>query len=199
MKSAQRFVLDTSAFTGISKSKQDIDKHISEMIRLISKAKKANITCYTSPSVWQEIINLFGCKNVSDKQVCMLDAWLVKRSPSRMEILMPSEFLYQYILEVRDRFNKGLREAEKAVLAVGGNRPDPEVVKDLREHYKTAVRQGLLDSVEDLDIILLAKELEACVVAKDAGIKDWAGKWGLSYIDGERFPTVLKEYLGKGK
>ena len=109
----------------------------------------------------------------------------------------PTEFIYQYVGEIRDRFNKGLRESEKAVLAKGGNRPDSAVIKDLREKYRVAIRKGILDSKEDLDVLLLAKEMKASVVAKDEGIMEWAEKWGIPFIEAESFPKLLKQRINK--
>ena len=198
----QRFVLDTSAFTGLNKTKKETEKHILDLIKLISKAKKANVTCYIPPLVWEELHGLLIGKKIAKKHINTLDAWLVQKSPSRMELLVPAEFVYEYVGEVRTRINKGLREAEKAVLEVcknKGDRKDAIVIKDLRNKYRTKMRQGMLDSIEDLDVLMLAKELKAGVVSADQGIKCWSKKWGIRFIDGKTFPKLLKEYIKGGK
>ena len=194
----QRFVLDTSSFTSVNKAREGTEKHIIKMITLISKAKKSKITCYCPPIVWEELKGVLESKKIPVKEIRKLDAWLVQKSPSRMELMIPAEFLYEYVGEVRERFNKGLREAEKAVLSKGGNRPDELVIKDLREKYKTSMRQGILDSKEDLDVLLLAKELSAGVVTSDEGMKKWAKKWGIRVINSSSFPELLNEYIKKG-
>jgi predicted DNA-binding protein (UPF0278 family) len=56
------------------------------------------------------------------------------------------------------------------------------------------MRQGLLDSAPDLDVLLLAKELEAGV-SSDIGIKKWSEKLGLRFVEASKFPRMLKEYL----
>ncbi|MFH0986977.1 MAG: RNA ligase partner protein [Candidatus Micrarchaeota archaeon] len=193
----QKFVIDTSALTGLSAKKPAIKRHILLLIELISKAKKKGIVCYTPPSVWKEMKGLLENKKIPAKEIKRLDAWLVQKSVCKDELKVPCEFLYEYISEVRQRFGKGLREAEKAVLSVGGNRPDPVVIGELRDKFKKAMRQGLVDSIEDLDVLMLAKELDAGIVAKDEGIKKWAKHWGIRFIDGESFPVLLKEYLKK--
>ena len=53
----------------------------------------------------------------------------------------------------------------------------------------------LLDSAPDLDVLLLAKEMDAGVVAVDEGIRRWAEKLGLRYVEGNSFPRMLEEYL----
>ena len=193
----QRFVLDTSAFMNLGSTKKGINKNIENLAGLISECKDVGVSCYTPPLVWKELKGMLERKKLSKATINKLDAWLIQKSPSRYELQVPSEFLYEYIAEVRNRFNKGLRESEKAVLAIGGNRPDPDVIRDLRDKYRTAMRQGLLDSIEDLEVLLLAKELGAGVVAKDAGIKRWAREWGIRFIDADSFPKLMKEYVGK--
>ncbi len=109
-----------------------------------------------------------------------------------MELMLPSQFLHDYVVEVRERLNKGLREAEKAVGRTGGKETSEEIISDLRDKYRIAVRKGLLDSKEDLDVLLLAKELGATVIAKDEGIREWAEKWGIRFIDSRNFAKHLK-------
>lgn len=193
----QHFVLDTSAFTSLGRSKKEINRNIVKLVDLICTCKDAGISCYTPPMVWKELKGMLERKGLTKATINRLDAWLIQKSPSRYELQVPSEFLYGYIAEVRERFNKGLRESEKAVLAIGGNRPDPHVIRDLRNKYRVAMRQGLLDSIEDLEVLLLAKELGAGVVAKDIGIKRWAKDWGIRFIDANSFPGLIKEYMGK--
>jgi len=42
---------------------------------------------------------------------------------------------------------------------------------------------------------VLARELEAGVDSEDTGLVDWAEAYGLRYIRGRDFPTLLNEYL----
>ncbi|MGA2675890.1 MAG: PIN domain-containing protein, partial [Methanobacterium sp.] len=50
-------------------------------------------------------------------------------------------------------------------------------------------------SAPDLDVLLLAKELDAGVVAADEGIKVWAERLGLRFLSAKSFPKMMKEYL----
>lgn len=188
----QRFVLDTSAFTAGAVT----EERIVLTVLLVAEAKrKANISCYIPPSVWEELAGMLERKGISRETTRILDAWTIQKAPSRFELAVPSEFIYEYIGEVRERFNRGLREAEKAVLKKGAA---PEnIIKELRESYRTAIRKGLVDSHEDLDVLMLAKELSAGIVAKDEGIMKWAKKWGIRFIDADSFPRLLEEYVRK--
>lgn len=192
----QRFVLDTSAFTGLSESKAAIEKHIAKLIKLIGAAKKAGVSCYLPPSVWDELKGMLERKGISKKLIDNLDVWTIEKAPSRLELSVPAEFIYEYIMEVRNRIDKGLREAEKAVLKTH-HAPESHgnIIGELRQKYKLAMRQGMLDSKEDLDVLLLAKELNAGIVAADEGIMRWAKRWGLRYEQARLFPRLVEEYL----
>ncbi len=191
----QRFVIDTSALTSMGDTKKEINENIREIIELIAKAKKANITCYTPPSVWLEMEGILRNKGITPEEVNKLNSWLIQKSPSRAELKVPAEFIYQYIMEIRKRMDKGLREAEKAVTKKDKGEPMEKVIRDLRDSYRSSLRQGIVDSIEDLSVLLLARELNGGIVAKDLGIEDWATKWGIRYIEAEAFPTLIKEYL----
>jgi len=66
---------------------------------------------------------------------------------------------------------------------------------DFRKRYRIALRKGTLDSAPDLDVLLLAKELGAGVVAADEGIKVWAERLGLRFLSAKSFPKMMEEYL----
>lgn len=57
------------------------------------------------------------------------------------------------------------------------------------------MRYGILDSAPDIDVLILAKELDAAVVASDFGIQKWAEELGVRFVPAHTFPMILKEYL----
>lgn len=73
--------------------------------------------------------------------------------------------------------------------------PVDHVISDLRSEYRKTLRRGVLDSREDFDLLILARELDAGVVTEDTGIINWAEDFGLRYLRGRDFPTLLEEYL----
>ncbi len=103
------------------------------------------------------------------------------RSPKRYRLMIPAEILYELIDELRHRIDKGLRIAEQAVAARGDSQD--ELVRKLRARYREALRQGIVDSKEDMDVILLAFELGAMVASADQGIITWADKLGLPIMN----------------
>jgi RNA ligase partner protein len=77
--------------------------------------------------------------------------------------------------------------------------PIDHVISDLRSDYRETLRRGVLDSREDFDLLVLARELDAGVVTEDTGIVNWAEDFGLRYLRGRDFPTLLEEYLEASK
>ncbi len=196
----QRFVLDTTAFTHF---KENICENIDKLLNLIAKARmKLNISCHVPyPSVYDEIIHFLKNNNCSEEIILKFDTWLVKKSPNRYEVVIPVDIFYEYIRDMRERINKGLRISENIIreafiLGRAGNEARlGEIIKSFRNKYREALRYGTIDSVPDLDVLILAKELDAGVVACDEGIKKWSEKLGLRFVNGEKFPKILEEYL----
>lgn len=209
----QRFVLDTSAFITeeIRRDDEDLEEAMLRLLDLISEAKiKLNISCYIPPSTYQELETILKNREVSDEVLTQLNTWMIKKNPSRFEVMIPSEIVYEFIGDIRDRMNKGLRVSEKAVRKAQESKEEnvddhehmteiDKVISDLRSEYRSALRQGVLDSREDLDLLILARELEAGVVTEDTGIINWAEDFGLRYLKARDFPGLLEEYLKAGE
>ncbi|ABR54688.1 Protein of unknown function UPF0278 [Methanococcus vannielii SB] len=214
----QRFCLDTTAITdsGVRKSlgATNISESAEKIMDIISKARvKLDISCHIPyNTVYNELIgflNREGCKN---EIIIKVDTWLVKKTPNRYEIKIPSEILYEYIKDLRERINKGMRISENAMYETAleayilkkpeeKNKDDvlnevlSKTVNNFRDKYRNALRGGTLDSAPDLDVLLLAKELDAAVVANDEGIEKWAQRLGLRFVNAKDFPFILQEYL----
>ncbi|MCX6676155.1 MAG: RNA ligase partner protein, partial [Methanothrix sp.] len=69
------------------------------------------------------------------------------------------------------------------------------IIRKFREKYRAALRYGILDSAPDIDVLLLAKELDAAVVSQDLGIQRWAEQLGLRFMESRSFPVMIKEYM----
>ncbi|MFN4212456.1 MAG: RNA ligase partner protein [Microgenomates group bacterium] len=57
-----------------------------------------------------------------------------------------------------------------------------EVIKRFRQRYRQATRVGFLDSVTDLDLIVLAKETEGFLVSTDEGVLRWGRIFGVKEL-----------------
>ncbi|MCX2818162.1 MAG: RNA ligase partner protein [Methanobacteriota archaeon] len=204
----QRFVLDTSTFITeeIRRGDETCEEAVDRLLELVADARlDLNISCYFPPSIYRELEAMLEDRGVSDDVFKKLNTWVIKKDPARYEVMIPTELVYDFIDEMSDRVNRGLRVSEKAVRKAEKYEPHEgeveemtevdEVISDLRSEYRTALRQGVLDSREDFDLLILARELDACVVTEDQGIVNWASDFGLRHLKGRDFPGLVEEYL----
>ncbi|AFO56409.1 MULTISPECIES: RNA ligase partner protein [Natrinema] len=212
----QRFVLDTSLFI-TEEIRRDDDSLEDAVVRLLERIATArlelNISCYVPPSIHDELATMLRERDVDEAVFSRLDTWVVRKSPDRYGVMIPADIVYDFIDEMSDRVDRGLRVSEKAIREVeqldpealaGGSTDDgreeymtdaDRILSDMRDKYRRALRQGVLDSREDFDLLILARELDAGVVTEDRGIISWADEFGLRYVRGGQFPTLLEEYL----
>jgi len=115
------------------------------------------------------------------------------KNPKKFLLQVPAQFLYEFIKDLRNRINKGLRVAEEHVRSAKNKEDLGELIRSLREKYREALRQGFLDSKEDVDVILLAYELDAILVSADEGIRNWAKELGVKLVSPENFKELLEE------
>jgi len=200
-----KYVLDTSAFlTNYIRDDESLESAVKGLLNTIEQAtREENIEFYMPPSTFAELRKILNSNDVDDEVIDSLEAWVTKKSPSRYEVSVPGEVVAKFIEDMRDRVNKGLRDAEKAIREVEETEePDKKhytsedvVVSDLRDKYKETMRKGILDSREDLDMLLLSREIDATLVTEDKGVINWAEDFGVSYIKGRKLPQVLEKYL----
>jgi hypothetical protein len=207
----QRFVLDTSLFITeeIRHEDESLESAVVRLLDLVATARlELNISCYMPPSIHDELATMLRDRDVSGEVFSRLDTWVVRKSPDRYGVTIPANIVYNFIDEMSDRVNRGLRVSEEALREV--QQLDPEllasddgdyvteadrVLSNMRDKYRRALRQGVLDSREDFDLLVLARELDAGVVTEDRGVISWADEFGLRYVHGGQFPTLLEEYL----
>lgn len=196
----QRFVLDTSVFLSeeIRFEGEELEDAIERLLDSIATAKLAlNISCYIPPSIHDELTVILEDRGVSDPVLSKLETWVIKKNPGRFEVMIPAELVYRFIDEMSGRVDKGLRVSEDAVREASedGQADVGAVISDLRSQYRSTLRRGVLDSREDFDLLILARELDAGVVTEDTGIINWAEDFGLRYLRGRDFPPLLDSYL----
>ncbi len=143
-------------------------------------------------SIFSELLNFVDRKEIPGRFLAILH----QKSPSRHELSCPAFLLYELIEDIRDRINRGLRIAEKAVRNVG-KVDEREIIQSMRKNYREALREGIIDSKEDVDLILLAKELDALLVTVDHGAITWAEKLGIRWLLPSRFKDYLLSFLEK--
>ena len=216
MLAKQRFVLDTTAFTDNVLREDlgngDLTKSVDVMLDLLARSRiKLNISCHMPPVTYKEFSDYMARYECPEEVMVKAETWIVKKTPNRYDTQIPSEIFFEYVQDIRERMNKGMKTSETAIWEAAmesmvmtsrgeeKNKIEMEIIgkaiKDFRKKYRAALRKGTLDSAPDLDVLLLAKELGAGVVAADDGIRVWAERLGLRFLNANSFPKMLKEYL----
>jgi RNA ligase partner protein len=182
-----RVVLDTSLFVN-PEIRNDFGNSPTEALSgfLILAEQISSLEFYMPSSIFSELMNFVDQQKIPGRFLSVMN----QKSPSRHELSCPAFLLYELIEDIRDRINKGLRIAEKAVRNVGKT-GEREIIQGMRKNYRVALREGIIDSKEDVDLILLAKELDALLVTADNGAVKWAEKLGIRWL----FPGKFKDYL----
>ncbi|MCP4368556.1 MAG: RNA ligase partner protein [Deltaproteobacteria bacterium] len=190
-----RFVLDTSIFTNpdvyITFGRTPTTA-LKNFLKLISKLDGPNF--YMPPSIFEELLNFVDVEKIPKD----LQIRIFQKPPKKYELDVPAFLLYELIEDVRHRIDKGLRVAEQAVRDVI-NDSEPETITNLRKKYRSALREGIIDSKEDVDLILLAKELDGILVTADTGIMTWADKLGIRFVESRSLRGIVNSLGSKKK
>ncbi len=183
----QRVVLDTSLFVNpdVRKSFGSTPTEALEAFLFLA-AQIYILEFYMPPSIFEELLHFVEKDKIPEDLLLILH----QKPPKKHELKCPAFLLYELIEDIRERINKGLRIAEKAVRSVETKSSD-EIIQDLRRKYREALREGIIDSKEDVDLLLLAMELDALLVTADQGLIKWAEKLGIKWL----FPEKFKNYL----
>lgn len=191
----EKIVLDTSLFVN-PEVRFDFGNSPTEAIEVfLSIASQIpDLEFYMPPSIFRELFNFIDEKKIPADFFAIIH----QKPPKKHELSCPAFLLYELIEDIRERINKGLRVAEKAVrnMQKGNER---EVIQVLRRNYRDALREGIIDSKEDVDLILLAKELDALLITIDQGIIKWAEKLGIKWLLPNRFKDYLLSHLKRSK
>jgi RNA ligase partner protein len=209
----QRFVLDTTAFTCtrlINQFGGDVRLVVNRLTELISIGRlRLNISCYMPQSTFAELKEFLLENKCSIRDIDQVEAWIVRKSPERYSVLLSSQVIYEYVSDVRDRLDQGMSIVRKAIkealrqheknVSEGNSKSikdlENSLAKNFQDKYRQKMRRGVLDSLPDIDTLILAKELDAGVVSSDAGIKAWTERMGIRFIEANFFPQIVLTYL----
>ena len=188
----EKFIIDTSVFTNPDTRTvfgETTQEAFLNFIELARNARK-HIDFYMPPSVYEELLHFVEENELPG------DAELVIyiKPPKRFEIMVPGFLLYELIEELRTRIDKGLRVAEEAVRSPEDS---AKTINRLRNRYRNAVRSGIIDSKEDVDLILLAMELNGALVTSDHGITRWAERLGVRTVNPKALKSIVDKYVKK--
>ncbi len=125
----QQFVLDTSLFI-TEEIRRDDDSLEDAVVRLLDRIATArlelNISCYVPPSIHDELATMLRERAVDEAVFSRLDTWVVRKSPDRYGVTIPADIVYDFIDEMSDRVDRGLRVSEEAIREV--EQLDPEAL-----------------------------------------------------------------------
>ncbi|NIR58306.1 MAG: RNA ligase partner protein [Gammaproteobacteria bacterium] len=191
----QRFVLDTSVFTNPDVYGQFGGDALEAIAAFLALARRSGAEFYMPGSVYDELRLMKDLDGLGSEFELVVHI----RSPRKFNLQIPANILYEFIEEVRTRIDRGLRIAEEHARM---GRREGETVKDvgqvitrLRERYREALRRGILDSREDVDVLLLSYELDAVLVSADEGLRKWADKVGVEVITSKNLRPILERLI----
>ncbi|GIX49740.1 MAG: UPF0278 protein [Candidatus Tectimicrobiota bacterium] len=185
-----RFVLDTSVFTNPDVYMQFGDDSQQAVAAFVDLALRTQAQFYMPTAVYEELRKMKDLSGLA----AHFELAVRIRSPRRFSLMIPSSFLYEFIEEVRYRIDRGLRIAEEWTKRAGAREAQDvgQLISKLRERYREGMRRGIIDSKEDVDVLLLAYELDAILVSADEGLRKWADKVGIDIIDPKNLRQILE-------
>lgn len=185
-------VLDTSLFTNPDTGSQFGPTTPAAVQSFVDLARRLpqKLRCVMPPSIFDELRKFMEPDEIPRD----FEYVIALKAPNRYNVLVPGFLLYELIDDIRLRIDRGLRVAEKAVRNARPANVDATINR-LRSEYRDALRAGLLDSREDVDLILLARELDAAVVSSDRGVVTWAERLGIRLIDPGQLRRLLDSLL----
>lgn len=200
-----KYVLDTNLFfnmepgLGLGSNTNEVIKKTTLAFKEIKKENKKQFLM--PPSIVKEIKSFFEEETQNLKEFF---AEITIKSPNISDTAFPASLFYALVEEIRERSRRGLEIAEdelyKAVSSLAPieltNKKDIQIktglfTKNLRERYRQATRVKFLDSIADLDLIVLAKEEDAYLVSTDEGVVLWGRRFGVKEMDPEVFGKIL--------
>jgi len=187
---SRKFVIDTSLFVNPYAREKFGKDPSSAVLGFVKFIEGLDIEVFIPPSIFNELKNFADAEAVGE-----LELVVKKRAPNTYGIYLPAAVLYDFIEDVRLRINKGLRLSEEFAK---DNHPDnDEKLRKLRDKYREAMRTGIIDSKEDFELVLLAKELEATLVSSDEGAIKFSSQIGCEHLQADKFFPLLKKLKGK--
>jgi RNA ligase partner protein len=202
----KNYILDTNVFfnlqvnSGFGENPRQIIESFTDYARKLRISKVAAF--YMPPKIVDEMLTFVS---EGESHVKTFLAEITIKAPERSAITFSADVFYDLVQDIRNRSYRGLQVSEEELLSAVedmSKRPENQSKVDyqkaigahitrLRERYRNATRVKFLDSVADLDVIVLAKELDGMVVSADEGVIQWARRFGVKEI----FPQVLKQQL----
>ncbi len=204
-----KFILDTNLFfnmgadLGLGDNTEKIITTITEKILSLKKAGLAEF--FMPPRAVDELLSFF--ENKTQAFLKNFLSSITIKSPEVDGLSFPAAVFYKMVDDIRGRSLRGLNIGEEEIVASGrkmlGEEKNlsqkdfqikiGEAIKKFRERYRNATRTGFLDSLTDLDIIVLAKEQGGFLVTTDEGVLAWGRAFGAKELPSPSFIRRLDD------
>ncbi|HIQ10875.1 MAG TPA: RNA ligase partner protein [Pyrodictium sp.] len=215
----QVYVIDTTAVTDVRLREffgvNNLNDVVVKLAPIYRDARlMAGVEIYMSSLALSEMKRFLVANGVDLANLRRLVEWIIPKPSSKHEIRLPASIIVVYVDSVRKNLMKGLRVAEEATrkafqrgIEFCKEKPSQneagtalgEVMRWLREKYREATRRGIVDSVEDIDTILLAHELKAILITSDEGVRRFAEELGIPTQDPITFTQALIDAVNEVK
>src|SRR3989344_1908458 len=206
----ENFILDTNLFFNIGaglemgRTTEAIVVKLTEVIKKLKKNSKASF--YMPPRIVEEFLSFFEDKN--QEFIKNFLSGVNIKSPDPAEVGFSARVFYQLVEDIRNRSYRGLNIAEEEIVRAGEmmvgkkieSKKDFQItigkfIKNFRDRYRNATRTGFLDSVADLDLIVLSKEVDGFLVTRDEGVLSWGRTFGIKEMPASIFQKRLEDLL----
>ena len=183
---------------------EDVVVNLTKTAAALKKTKTAAF--FMPPRAVSEFLSFFDDKDQSFIKD-FLSAVNVE-SPDLGKISFPATVFYKLIDDIRGRSYKGLNVAEEEIEAAAKEFSGKKIetkkdfqiglgafIRKFRERYRNATRVGFLDSLADLDLIVLAKQKDGFLVSTDEGVLSWGRTFGVKEMPASVFAKRLQSLL----
>ena len=208
----ERFILDTNLFFNMESGLQlgqkteEVIVSLTHLMQSLKSQKKAEFLM--PPRVVEEMLGFF-----EDREQPFLKTFLSQitiKSPAIDALQIPAAVFQTFVEENRTRSYRGLNIAEEEIIKAGQlllgkselGKKEFEmtvgpIIKNFRERYRAATRFGFIDSLADLDLLLLVKETNGYLVSTDEGVIRWGRIIGLKEMAAAVFAQKLANLQAK--
>jgi RNA ligase partner protein len=142
-----------------------------------------------TPGCVEEMQSFFDMGKVAPELLTKLHI----KAPNTGAMVIPAAVVGDLVMDFRIRGDKALKFATDLVREAyvippqehKKGEPDPvyPLVTRLRDGMRQHLRTNFIDSKQDFDTLLLALELRARLVTGDLGMRSWANKLGIEWME----------------
>ena len=190
--------------TDLGEKTEEVVKNVSILAKNLKQQTKGEILM--PPRAVDEFLSFFEDKNQAFIKEFLSSITI--KSPDIEAPEITNQTLYLLVEDVRQRNLKGLNIAEEEINNAGrlfmgkSNLSQKDfqiqignVIKKFRERYRNATRTGFLDSLADLDCIVLTKEQNGVLISTDEGVLKWARIFGIKEMPAVAWKKQMSEVL----